>query len=91
MVDLPFKENIPFNIKLSENHIKGQVSGTGLKNNSVFDVKLKNGEVFQITASQDKELQRYFWISHAKGRSKRLAPIVGKIVERYFERKIRSK
>lgn len=79
-------DRIPFNVKCKENHFRGEVLGFGLSSDSIFEVRLNDGSLFHIKAETDLELRRYYWTSCCNDPFKKLVPIVGRMIERYFRK-----
>lgn len=77
---------IPFNIKSNTMNCKGEAIGNDLENRSLFKVAIKGQEPFYIQAIPDNELPCYEWTSYLEDDNKRLVPIIGKIIERYYSR-----
>lgn len=81
--------NIPFNIRLADGLFKGQAIGIGneIVDNGVFEIHLKDGSTFLVKAEKDWELRRFNWTTQAKDILHRLAPVIGRAIERYYSRK----
>lgn len=79
-------EVIPFSVRLTEGSFKGEVIGRPLAENNSYVVKLNNGDTFLVEAETDREIFRYNW-KCIKDKFSRLAPIVGRIIERHFAKK----
>jgi hypothetical protein len=79
-------ERIPFSVKFNEAHYRGEVLGNSLQH-GVFEVRLTDGQLFHIKAEQDYELRRYSWSAYSNEQFRKLVPIVGKVIERFFARK----
>ena len=75
---------IPFSVRCNEANFRGEVLGFELKSDSVFEVRLTDGSLFHIKAEPDLELRRYSWSSYCNDQFKKLVPVIGKVVERYF-------
>lgn len=80
-------ERIPFSVRMSEASFRGEVLGNGLKSDSIFEVRLNNGDMFHIKAETDLELRAYAWTSYCKDQFRKLVPIVGRMIERHFKKK----
>jgi hypothetical protein len=80
---------IPFNVRMTEGLFRGEVIGIGdeLKDGCIFEVRMANGEMFYLKAEPDYELRRYNWTSIAYDKVKRLVPMIGRVIERYFSGK----
>jgi hypothetical protein len=80
-------ERIKFSIKGPEGVYHGEAVGQDLTEDAVFQVRLSNGDSFDLQAEPDNEAARYNWVSYTKEQFTSLAPVVGSIIERYFRRK----
>lgn len=80
------EERIPFSINSPEGHYRGEAVGRNLRDYSVFEVKLADGQSFHIEAVPNHELPEYHWQAYSQRFSK-LVPEVGRIIERYFKKK----
>ena len=78
-------DRIPFSVRLQDNHFRGEVLGYGLSTDSVFEVRLNSGCLFHIKAEPDLELRRYSWTSYCDDQFRKLVPLIGRVVERYFK------
>jgi hypothetical protein len=80
---------IPFSIRMAEEHFRGEAIGLGdtLKDFSLFEVRLNNGEMFLMEALPDNELRRINWASRTRDHLQKIAPVIGRVIERYFTRK----
>jgi len=79
-------DRIPFRVQCKEASFRGEVLGFGLKTDSIFEVRLSDGSLFHIKAEPDFELRRYSWTSVCNDQFRKLVPIIGKVVERYFKK-----
>ena len=81
--------HIPFNIRLADGLFKGEAIGIGneVVDNGIFEIKLKDGSSFLVKAEKDWELRRFNWTTQAKDILNRLAPIIGRAIERYYSRR----
>lgn len=80
-------DRIPFSVRCREAHFRGEVLGFDLKTDSVFEVRLSDGSLFHIKAEPDLELRRYSWTSLCQEQFRKLVPVIGKVIERYFKGK----
>ena len=80
-------DRIPFSVRCREAHFRGEVLGFDLKTDSVFEVRLNDGSLFHIKAEPDLELRRYSWTSLCQEQFRKLVPVIGKVIERYFKGK----
>lgn len=65
---------------------RGEAIGGELENMSLYKVAIKGLEPFYIQAVPDRELPCYEWTSYLKDDNRKLVPIIGKIIERYYRR-----
>ena len=77
---------IPFRVRLEEGNFKGEAIGLGdsLKDNSMFEIHMEDGNSFLVRADLDLELQRYTWSSHDDKPVHKLIPFIGMVIERYY-------
>lgn len=80
---------IPFNIRVAEGTIRGEAIGITetLKNYSMFEVRLNNGEKFLVEAVPDYETRRINWATKAQLELSKIVPVIGRVIERYFSKK----
>lgn len=80
---------IPFNIKVAEGNYRGEAIGITdtLKAYSMFEVRLNDGSSFLLEAVPDNELHRMGWAAKAQNEIGKIVPVIGKVIERYFNRK----
>jgi hypothetical protein len=79
-------ERIPFSINSPEGHYRGEAVGRNLRDYSVFEVNLADGEKFEIEAVPDRNIPEYKWQAYT-AKFNKLVPEVGRIIERYFKKK----
>lgn len=77
------KKSIPFKIRMTDGYFSGEASGSELTPNSMFEVKLNDGNAFYIQAVPDRELGRYTWVSYIEEKM-RLVAAIGRLIERHF-------
>ena len=79
---------IPFKIRMAEGLFKGEAIGIGdgICPDCMFEIRLSNGEVFYLKAEKDYELVKYQWTARAAQNLHRLFPVLGKVIERYFDK-----
>lgn len=80
-------DRIPFCVRCNEAHFRGEVLGFDLKSDSIFEVRLTDGSMFHIKAEPDLELRRYSWTSACNDQFRKIVPLIGRVVERYFRKK----
>jgi len=80
-------DRIPFSVKCNETHFRGEILGFGLSYESVFEVRLTDGSLFHVKAEPDLELRRYSWTSLCNEPFRKIVPVIGRVIERYFTKK----
>jgi len=80
-------DRIPFSVRCNEASFRGEVLGFNLQSDSIFEVRLNDGSLFHIKAEPDLELRRYSWTSKCNNQFRKIVPLIGKVIERYFKKK----
>ncbi|HRO43543.1 MAG TPA: hypothetical protein PL009_11965 [Flavipsychrobacter sp.] len=80
-------DRIPFSVRCQEANFRGEVLGFNLQSDSIYEVRLNDGSLFHIKAEPDFELRRYSWTSACNEQFRKLVPVIGRVIERYFKKK----
>ncbi len=71
---------VPFHIHSTDGEISGYAVGESLEAYSVFEVRLKTGEIFNIEAIPSAK--GFFWFSFE---APSITPIIGRSIETWFK------
>jgi|GEM_PF-942135 len=80
------RERIKFSIKGPAGTFIGEAVGGDLKHSSIYEIRLSNGDVFELEAKEEAP-SRYSRVCPTRSGTPRIASVIGNIIERYFRRK----